>query len=268
VTDNSGLGEAAIKPSRGLNGNPARTGQLISDDHPYFPSDCNHCAFHSVQLSLFSNKKKDCYHCKNITKAIDAAKYKERRILYKKLCNSKEYKDVELNKSNGGVMATHIGHVTHNKPSDQKFFNGLTSTDLELECQKQLFKLGHSAILCDESKKSKGNFLAALDLCLDDEMMDIRSVTGNGWYSNIFKNKEIQLAKYNAREDVSNEDVPKGHALCLYFHKSSLFNDEKMQKSIRYFRYERGNNGKLVAHQLQKVICVIRGEKEIRTYTI
>jgi hypothetical protein len=74
VTDNSGLGEAAIKPSRGLNGNPARTGQLISDDHPYFPSDCNHCAFHSVQLSLFSNKKKDCYHCKYVLKPIEKAK--------------------------------------------------------------------------------------------------------------------------------------------------------------------------------------------------
>ena len=35
------------------------------------------------------------------------------------------------------------------------------------------------------SKKKNGNYLAALDLMLDDTVMDIKSVTGHGWYSNI-----------------------------------------------------------------------------------
>ena len=73
TTDNSGLGDVVAPPSPGLGGNPARTGQLFSDDHPYFPSDCRHCAFKGRQLSLFSNKTKDCYNCTNVTKAIEKA---------------------------------------------------------------------------------------------------------------------------------------------------------------------------------------------------
>lgn len=73
VTDNTGLGGERIKPSPGLDGNPARTGQLFSDDHPYFPSDCSACAFKGVQLTLFTNRAKDCYHCKNILKAVQKA---------------------------------------------------------------------------------------------------------------------------------------------------------------------------------------------------
>lgn len=68
VTDNSGLGGERIEPSPGLKGNPARTAQLFSDDHPYFPSDCSKCAFKGVQLTLFTNRTKDCYHCKTYSK--------------------------------------------------------------------------------------------------------------------------------------------------------------------------------------------------------
>lgn len=73
VTDNTGLGGERIKPSPGLNGNPARTAQIFSDDHPYFPSKCDVCPFKGVQLSLFTDRTKDCYHCKNILKAVQKA---------------------------------------------------------------------------------------------------------------------------------------------------------------------------------------------------
>lgn len=73
VTDNTGLGGERIKPSPGLNGNPARTAQIFSDDHPYFPSKCDVCPFKGVQLSLFTDRVKDCYHCKNVLKAVQKA---------------------------------------------------------------------------------------------------------------------------------------------------------------------------------------------------
>ena len=73
VSDTSGLGGERIEPSPGLKGNPARTAQLFSDDHPYFPSDCSKCAFKGVQLTLFTNRSKDCYHCKNVLKAVQKA---------------------------------------------------------------------------------------------------------------------------------------------------------------------------------------------------
>ncbi len=73
-TDNEGLGgQRAARPSPGLGGNPARTGQVFSDDHPYFPTDCKACPFKTVQLSLFSNRAKDCYHCRNVLKAVQKA---------------------------------------------------------------------------------------------------------------------------------------------------------------------------------------------------
>lgn len=75
-TDNKGLGKG-ITPSPGLGGNPAQTGQVFSLDHPYFPSNCNHCPFAGKQLSLFSNKVKDCYHCPNVVNAIQQSKIKD-----------------------------------------------------------------------------------------------------------------------------------------------------------------------------------------------
>lgn len=64
ITDNEGLGgEPNAKPSKGLSGDPSRTGIIFSDDHPYFPSDCNHCVFNSNRFNIFRNKKKDCHQC-------------------------------------------------------------------------------------------------------------------------------------------------------------------------------------------------------------
>lgn len=75
VTDNEGLGrEPNAKPSKGLSGDPSRTGIIFSDDHPYFPNSCGNCVFNKGQLSLFTNKDKDCYQCTKANKAIDRAR--------------------------------------------------------------------------------------------------------------------------------------------------------------------------------------------------
>ncbi len=69
VTDNAGLDGADSAPiSPGLGGNPAKTGQLFSDDHPYFPKDCAQCGFYNASVknrlaSVFYDRKKDCYNC-------------------------------------------------------------------------------------------------------------------------------------------------------------------------------------------------------------
>ena len=88
--------------------------------------------------------------------------------------------------------------------------------------------MGHKAIFCNETKKKNGQQLAALDMVMDDIYMDIRSVTGRGWYSNIFVKKNDQLRRYNSRSDVEE----KADALCLYFHDPNLFDETKMKKSI------------------------------------
>lgn len=75
-TDNSDLEVEEVKPSPGLAGNPAKTGQIFSDDHPYFPAECSGCPFNTSPLKIITNQKKDCYKCKQILRAISEAVFK------------------------------------------------------------------------------------------------------------------------------------------------------------------------------------------------
>ena len=127
-----------------------------------------------------------------------------------------------------------------------------------------MVSMGHKALFCDESKMRKGNQLPALDMILDDILMDIRSVTGHGWYSNIFVSKNDQLRRFNRRKDISE----KADSLCLYFHDPALFNEEKMEKPINYFRFYRDLSGELIDRDLKHVYCVIRGRERIIKYDI
>lgn len=79
VTDNRGLEDPDAAPvSPGLGGNPAKTGQLFSDDHPYFPSDCAHCGFYKPGIRdrlkhIFTARTKDCYNCQFILECMKEA---------------------------------------------------------------------------------------------------------------------------------------------------------------------------------------------------
>ena len=259
-TDNTGIGEESIKPSAGLGGNPARTGQIFSNDHPYFPSDCDHCAFKSVQLRLFTNKQKNCYQCANIIKAIKGAKLAPVIEEYERLRADENYTDVKIDRKSGGLRATHIGHNIHSEPNEERFFGGkYSSTDLEFECQERLFKMGHKAILCDESKEYQGKKLAALDMELDGVMIDIKSITGNGWYSHALRVKNNQLRRYNNRPD---SPAPASR-VCLYFHEAELFDDIKMRKSIDYFKQHLEGTC-----YIKHIICVINGRDGILEYDV
>lgn len=78
VTDNTGLdGDGGPSVSKGLGGDPSRTGQVFSQDHPYFPSDCKHCGFYKPGIrdrlkGIFSARVKDCYDCPFIKQCISA----------------------------------------------------------------------------------------------------------------------------------------------------------------------------------------------------
>ena len=183
---------------------------------------------------------------------------------YRELKNNPEWSDVEYDKRTGGLRAQHVGHIIHDSPKAERFFEGFTSTQLELECQAELFRIGHVALLLDESKKKNGNKLAALDLELDGEAMDIRSITGRGWYSHVFEKKNIQLTKYNAREDVKQPS----NSVCLYFHDPSLFDHEKMIKSIKRFQHYRDKHGNLLDRKIRHVYCVVKGTGKLLKYDI
>ena len=63
-------------PHRGLDNNPGKDAALFSDSHPYYPSDCQHCAFYrpsrrAYLRTFFENRAKDCYNCPYIDGCID-----------------------------------------------------------------------------------------------------------------------------------------------------------------------------------------------------
>lgn len=82
VTDNTGLdGDGGPSVSKGLGGDPSKTGQVFSQDHPYFPSDCKHCSFYKPGIkdrlkSIFTARVKDCYSCPYVQGCIKDAKEK------------------------------------------------------------------------------------------------------------------------------------------------------------------------------------------------
>lgn len=258
-------------PHKGLGDNPGKSGSLFGQDHPYYPDSCSSCPFAgSLKNRLgmrFSNKKKDCNNCRQAGNAIpdeEVERRKRNRVKYRELKNNPEWSDVEYDKRTGGLRAQHVGHIIHDSPKAERFFEGFTSTQLELECQAELFRIGHVALLLDESKKKNGNKLAALDLELDGEAMDIRSITGHGWYSHALAAKNRQLTNYNAREDVERPS----NSVCLYFHDPSLFDHKKMVKSIEQFRYYRDKHGNLLDRKIKHVYCVIKGSKELLKYDV
>ena len=270
--------DKASDPQPGLSSNPGKDRAAFSQDHPYFPKACSSCSFYKPGLKdklrhVFTNRAKDCYNCPYVNNCLDTLcksqkpdkkRIKANRDEYKQLLHNSEYNDVVFDKRTGGLKAAHVGHITHEGEHAQRFFGGLTSSDLENECQNQLFSMGHKAIFCNETKKKGGKQLAALDMVMDDMTMDIRSVTGCGWYSNIFVKKNEQLRRYNNREDINE----KADALCLYFHDPELFDEEKMKKSINYFKFYRDLNGNLLDKELKHIYCVISGRNELLHYEI
>lgn len=258
-------------PQSGLKSNPGKQGKLFDESHPYFPKDCGTCPFNTgfkaIISRIFTNRKKDCNSCSRINERISDPEIERRKAAkarYKELRLDPDYIDVELDKKTGGVKATHIGHINHDSSKAQRFFGNMTSSDLERECQHEAYKQGHTAILLDEGKRYNGKQLAALDMELDGVIMDIKSVTGHGWYSNIFVDKNDQLRRYNARPDIKEP----ASVVCLYFHDPTMFSEKNMLKSIPYFKYYRDKKGNLLKRHLKKVYCIIRGETEIRIYDI
>lgn len=193
------LGDEALqRDSKGIfRFNAGKEGKSVPDYNPYTIRRCRDCDIAKGNQSLAKITPTNiqlCQVCRRI-REIDAEKdeiLKVRRKRYRELSNDPSFMEVRFDKHNGGLKATHIGHITHSGDKEEIFFGKYTSTDLENHCQDILFRLGHEAILCDESKRrANGNPLTSLNLMLDGRMMDIISVTTSRKYGNalIAKNK-------------------------------------------------------------------------------
>jgi len=66
------------QPQRGLENNPGKDGHTFSDNHPYFPENCNSCPFNkgfkNKMLTFFYNEGKHCNSCRKIDTALRKTK--------------------------------------------------------------------------------------------------------------------------------------------------------------------------------------------------
>lgn len=236
--------------------NAGREMTLFPRKHPYLPKGCGGC---DGRLNLaYDPKREQCRVCRVVH---EQQRRVESKRLYDRLSKDSKYRNVEYDPVSGGMTAAHVGHNTTSNNAEILRW-GMTGADLENEVQRLLFQSGHAAILCDESKKKKGQTLPALDMQLDGVMMDIRSVTKRKQhYGSHLKAKNKQLARYNERSDVR---IP-ADTVCLYFHDGSMYHPSKITVGARWLK-------KQTSHiHVRHVVCVIRKDDdsvEIRRHDI
>ena len=239
--------------------NSGKQGKAVPDYNPYTIKRCNDCDIAKGKLPLAFVPEGDlCASCILVRKCYRNTSVKEERKriaqnekLFDKLSKDKRYKDVQFDSTTGALFARHVGHnVGENE-----------GMNLEKKLAEELYRCGHSVILCDEQKKDKKRkTMVSLDMILDGVRMDIASITKNlPFYGNVLRRKNRQLVKYNARTDV--HDV--SDTVCLYFDNPSMFGSKKIKKGYAFMKK---NTDKEVA--IRHIICAIRSSKglEIQTF--
>ena len=242
--------------------NVGKKGVVFPKGHPYFMGQCQRCNGTPKQLAI----NPQCAACVAGTKECREKIEKlqliaERKQEYEQYQNDADYVDVQFDPKTGALKARNIDHIIHTH--GETFFGNMTTTMLEQECQDELYRLGHKAILEKEMEcDANGNWLTALDLTFNKERVDIASITGNGYYGWQMYHKNDQVRRWNARPDVNTNT----ESFILYFHDPSMFTEAKMQQSIPFFQnllIQRGEQ-----QHIKKVYCVIKGSNEIKSYNL
>lgn len=179
--------------------------------------------------------------------------------LAQKLLIDPNYTYVVYDPKSGGVLASERGEIVDSPKTPY-------GRKLEQRCEEQLFKDGHTVIVLREQEKDKeDNPLASLDMILDGEIMDVASITKESKnYGTQIKAKSIQLNKYLERNDADK----KAHSLCLYFDNPKLFDKNKVFAGVNFVSRNLGKEGFPNESKITNIICVVRGEKEIKRYEV
>lgn len=218
--------------------NPGKSLQLFPPKHPY-------------------------YKVPNADKAIivDQARYLHNKACFERLRIDKDFSDVHFDAISGGVKATHKGHCCHDSENAEIFFGYMKPADLERECIDLLFRWGHRAILRDEfANRNLEITPPSLDLEIDGNIMDIRSITKGGPLGYALNAKNRQLANvYKKTGLVAN-------AVCLHFHDPSMFSEEKFLTDAKWF--SNMLRQKNCSQRIKHVFVVINGAPELKIYHI
>lgn len=223
---------------RGLDGNPAETGQIFSDDASYVRD----CEYGELVEHIYQGISE-----------------------YDRLTASGDYKEMQFDWSSGAYKGVHKRHIDHSDPKEERYFNDqVSSTQLEKECMDEAYRMGHRSLLLEEGiKGADGNAICCLDLRLDGRIMDIRTITENNDHTilNGIRNKyRYQLKKYNEIHD------EKCDTICLYFREPSWYSAKKVKSAIdEFLQYYRDNGGQ---PQLRHIVCIVKGETDIVEFDV
>lgn len=258
------LGELATgKDTKGIfRFNSGKEQKTVPDYNPYTIRRCKDCDIAKGKMNLaFISDNELCEACKILHSQCLKQTTEE---LYHQLLTDKDYTDVQYDPQSGGLKATHVGHAHIINDKERKFFDGLTGYDLERECQDILFRMGHTAILRDESKELiKGQVLPSLDLELDGQLVEIRNITEERKdnYGNALDAKNRHLKRFNAANNAQAD------AVLLYFHDATFYSEERILNSINYLK---GiiRNEKPIRIQIKHIYCVVNGQKALIKFDI
>jgi hypothetical protein len=206
-TDNSDINFPAPQP--GLEGNPASTGKIFTDNASYFKKTAGQ-ADHFIN-SFYPNFQR-----------------------FNSLLDDLNYSFAQFNYDKGNFLAVNSHSGYHD--NDRETFFGLPKQQLEYNALAILLKNGCNVITNDETQTdTNGKLKSMLDtqIQLPGEKSfayaDIVTITQNAQNTirNILKrkNKQIQIFKTTWNLDADS--------LILYFHISSWFNQSKVLSALK-----------------------------------
>lgn len=177
---------------------------------------------------------------------------------YALLEKDKNYHDVAQGKYNAAVTAIHNKHKIRTGKKEHRYFEeNLTSSQLEVKCQEESARMGHSLVLVSEGEiGADGNTKTALDAYADWRRADIKSITTNGRNTvrNALYDKSDQIFSFNNTYPGANTDT-----VILYFHDPKMFDKKHVIWSWHQACFR---NGKPVPNHIRKIICVVRGAED------
>ncbi len=257
-----------VKAQKGLAANPGKTGEMFDRNHPYYEKKCSSCWVNkNKSFKDAITPSGNCNKCPLMNSCTEKARMEHDKLLAERCAEYQKYKtdknydpeSVKYDPKTGGLKAIHKGHNVH-KNDENILIDGMTGDQLEKECQDEIYRMGHKAILRNEQiLQPNGNIASCLDLELDDRIMDIVSVTEyNGKYGSKFTKKDGQIKR--AREqsgDISD-------SVCIYFHDPSMFHEDVFVHDMDWYKkYKEGHT-----QRIHHVHVVIRGGYDIIKYDI
>jgi hypothetical protein len=224
----------SLQPSKGLESNPGKTGEIFSNKHPYFPENCGACPFNKGVGRLFAalvGKGIHCNDCQLINKIIcengytppeDKRPQKRIKFSEKGKDYGKEWDRVYKCEKSGGYIAVENGHGTKEKTQN-------------INSAIPLAKDGHAVELIKQTKiktpDGKKEWITTRDANVDGEKWEFKFTQNYKNLANSISSKASQAIEQGA--DVLLVDIVKTKAFAKYLLILGVKNAFKYNGTLR-----------------------------------